>query len=160
MELNAFICDHAQVAGGKLFISGAAINIFGVPAGHPAPYGIGFALAGTVQVPWTATNQDHRLNFRVVTEDERTPVLAGGAELPPEGLGGEMVFNVGRPPGLPGGEEQLVPFAFQLAGVPFMEAGRYIVVFRLDGTEVSRLPFRIMVQPVQAQYGPSTPGRI
>lgn len=158
MELNAFICDHAQVAGGKLFISGAAINIFGVRAGEPPPYVTSFSLAGAVQVPWTATNQEHRLTFRVVTEDERVPRLAGDAELPAEGIGGEMLFNIGRPPGLPGGEEQLVPFAFQLGGVPFMEAGRYVVVFSLDRSDATRLPFRIMIQPVQAQYGGSTPG--
>lgn len=160
MDLNALICDHAQVAGGKLFISGANINSFNFAAGGPAPYVIAFALAGTVHVPWTATNQDHALDFRILTEDGKPPALAGDEELPAEGLGGEMHFNVGRPPGLPGGEEQLIPFAFQLTGVPFLNAGRHIIIIKLDGSEMTRLPFRIMLHPVQSQFGPATPGRM
>jgi hypothetical protein len=159
MEINALLCDHAQVAG-KLFVSGAGIDSFNMPANAPGPYVINFAIAGVVHVPWTATNQQHRLQFLVVNSDGQAPELAG-AEASPEGLGGEMHFNVGRPPGLPTGDEQLVPFAFQFMGLPLVNLGLYSIQLLIDGTEVRRIPFRVS-QPALpvGGYGPSTPGAI
>jgi hypothetical protein len=159
MEINALLCDHAQVAG-KLFVSGGGIDAFNMPATDPGPYVINFAIAGVVQVPWTATNQEHRLQFCVVDADGKTPELAGGAEAGPQGLGGEMVFNVGRPPGLPSGDEQLVPFAFQFTGLPLARLGRYSIELTIDGTEVRHISFRVSKPPQPLGYSPSAPGRI
>lgn len=158
MEINAFLCDHAQVAG-KLFVSGAGIDAFNIAAADPGPYAIHFAIAGVVHVPWTATNQEHRLQFLVFDSDGKSPQLGGEAEVGPQGLGGEMVFNVGRPPGLPSGDDQLVPFAFQFAGLPLAQLGKYSITLLIDGSEVRRIPFRVQ-KPPQAGYGPSTPGPI
>lgn len=155
VEIDALLCDHAQVAG-KLFISGANIDVFNIPPATPGPYLITFAVGGVVHVPWTETNQEHRLRFSVVDADGRTPALPPGTPVPPGGIGGEMVFNVGRPPGLPDGEEQLVPFAFQFVALPLAELGRYSIRLSIDGTEVRRVAFRLAKPPEPQSYGPTS----
>lgn len=159
MEISALLCDHAQVSG-KLFISGANINRFAFPAGSPAPYPLTFAVAGVVEVPWTATNSDHRLTFHLLTQHGQVPQLGGGAEAPSEGIGGEIIFNVGRPPGMDG-EEQLVPFAFNVIGLPMANAGQYSVTLQLDGREARRLCFTLAVEPnTTFRGGAAAPGHI
>lgn len=145
MDIDVLLCDHAQVAGSKLFISGANIDRMQVPLGSVPPYMVSFAAAGIVRVPWTATNKEHKLSFRLITEDGQTPQLPDGADPGPEGIGGDFRFNVGRPPQLASGDEQMVPFAFAFDGLPLMEVGRYVVAFALDGTDVRRLTFTVAV---------------
>lgn len=142
MEINALLCDHAQVAG-KLFISGGSINAFTFPADATEPFLITFALAGVVEVPWTATNQEHTLRFLVLTEDGGSPELAGGTEVGPDGVGGAMQFTVGRPAGLPEGDDQLVPFAFTVTALPLARTGKYVLALELDGAHVKNLRFRV-----------------
>ena len=143
MEIDALLADHAQVSG-KLFVSGAGIDVLSFPLGQPAPFPVTLAVAGVVRVPWTETNRQHRLQFLVLDEDGRPPLLAEPTGEEPERVGGEMVFEVGRPPGLPDGEEQLVPFAFQFQGLPLTRLGKYIVRLNLDDEVVRTLPFRLM----------------
>ena len=147
MELDAMLCDHAQVAGGKLFIAGANIDRMQIPAGTPPPYMINFGAAGLVRVPWTATNTEHTLTFKLVTEDGQDPPLPAGAESGPQGIGGELKFNVGRPPQMASGDDQTVPFAFNFQGLPLMIAGRYVLALSLDGSEERRLTFTVAVLP-------------
>ncbi len=54
-----------------------------------------------------------------------------------------MRFNVGRPPQIASGDEQMVPFAFNFGGLPLMQLGRYVITFSLDGTEARRLTFTL-----------------
>jgi hypothetical protein len=160
MDLDVMLCDHAQVAGDKLFISGANIDRMQLPAGSQPPYIVNFAAAGLIRVPWTATNNEHGLAFNLVTEDGQVPTLAEGIEPGPGGIGGEMRFNVGRPPQLTSGEEQMVPFAFNFQGLPLGAAGRYVVQFSIDGTESRRLPFSVTVQPPTGFPGPAALPRL
>lgn len=146
MELDVMLCDHAQVAGGKLFITGASIDRMQIPSGMPAPYVVNFAAGGLVRVPWTATNSEHALTFELLTEDGQKPTLPA-AQMGANGIGGEMRFNVGRPPQLASGDQQLVPFAFNFQGLPLMETGRYVLLFSLDGSEERRLTFTVAVEP-------------
>jgi hypothetical protein len=152
MELDVMLCDHAQVAGGKLFISGANIDRMSVPASTPPPYVINFAAAGIVRVPWQATNAEHTLSFRFVTEDGQPPQLAEGIEIGPDGLVMEMRFNIGRPPQLASGDEQGVPFAFNLQGVPLATPGRFALAFELDRTPVRNLTFTMAVEPTTTGF--------
>lgn len=147
MEIDALLCDHAQVAGQKLFISGANINVFNIPPTAPGPFPISFALAGVVRVPWTATNHEHKLRFTLLDEDGKSPELAEGAQTPPEGIVGQLLFNVGRSPLLPTGDEQLVPFAFQFGTLPLAKIGKYSIDLELDGTPVRNLSFRLLRPP-------------
>lgn len=151
MELDVMLCDHAQVEGGKLFISGAAIDRTDIPIGIVQPFAVTFAVAGLIRVPWTSTNMEHALGFHFVTEDGQNPELPPGTDAGPDGISGEMRFNVGRPPTATIGQEQLVPFAFNFQGLPLMQIGRYVVALSLDGAEIRRLPFVVsQAQPTSA----------
>ncbi|HET7900853.1 MAG TPA: hypothetical protein VFL59_06660 [Candidatus Nanopelagicales bacterium] len=159
MYLDVMLCDHAQVAGEKLFISGANIDRVVMPAGTPPPYVVGFSAAGIVHVPWNSTNEEHTLTFELLTEDGDVPELPPGAAAPGESIGGQLVFTVGRPPQLSGGEEQNVPFAFNFPGLPLMRTGRYSLVLSLDGVEARRVPFTLQLEPSRGGFGPaSIPG--
>lgn len=163
METNVLLCDHAEVAGDKLFVNGASIDRSIFPAGTQAPYVANFAVAGVVHVPWTATNAEHLLRIEIVTEDGRVPELFG-AQPPPDGIAGGFGFNVGRPPHLVSGEEQMVPFAFNFAGLPFARPGRYVIRLSIDGEPVKDLPYSVAVEggaaPFRMGMGPATPGPI
>lgn len=155
MELDVMLCDYAQVAGTKLFISGANIDRMNLPAGTAPPYVANFAAAGIVRVPWNATNAEHRLTFRFLTQDGHVPELGGGVAVGEQGIAGEMRFNVGRPAQLASGDEQMVPFAFNLQGLPLATPGRFVLEFSLDGAVVRHLPFTVAVEPTITSFGPT-----
>jgi hypothetical protein len=152
MDVEAFLADSVVVAEGKLYAQGAGWNMINVnvlPAQHDR-IGIGLVIT----VPYTETNQEHAFSLHLETEDgEQLPL---GDALPgmdsPDGRMRriEGVFNMGRPPTLVAGDEQVIPLAINLNGLPFEAAGRYTFVVQVDGEEVKRLPFR--VQP--ARFGP------
>lgn len=146
MQIDVMLCDHAQVSGDKLFISGANIDRMGFAAGAPAPYLVTFAAAGVVRVPWTETNVEHTLSFQLRTQDGGIPQLPANSGVGPDGIGGDMRFSVGRPPTMAHGDEQQVPFAFVFQGLPLMVVGRYVVAFALDGDEVRNLTFTVETQ--------------
>jgi len=152
VEIDALMCDHAQVAAGKLFISGGSIDVVTFPVGHESPFALTFAIAGVVRVPWTATDSDHSLQFMLLDSDGRAPALMG-VDTPEQGIGGEMTFNVGRPPGLPAGDEQQVPFAFQFVGLPLARPGQYAIAIGLDGEASRSISFRVAVAAPPPKYG-------
>lgn len=154
MEVEAFLADSVVTAESKLYAQGGgwnAITTLALPARH-SRIGIGLI----VRIPYTATNQPHRFELRLEDEDGGERPLG---DAPPEAgeseqksisrIGGE--FNVGRPPNLYPGEEQLLPFAINLDGLIFERAGAYRFVLEIDGTEVKRLPFRVNQA---TQFGP------
>lgn len=150
METDALLADSVAVAEGKVYVQGGGWNLINVPAFPFHQDRIGLALI--VRVPYTATNQEHR--FRLTLQDEDGEVVVLG-DAPPgvETEDGKIravegAFNIGRPPLLPPGDEQIVPLALNLNGTTFVRPGRYGFVFEIDGTEVNRLAFRVQ-QPVQ-----------
>jgi hypothetical protein len=157
VELDAMLCDHAEATmDGKLFINGSAINIFNVPP--QPPHFIQVYVAAVVQVPYTATNQPHTLEVELFDLDGPVrPMVPEGMEQPPP-VKVTNPFNIGRPPALPAGDVQVFPLAigFQL---PLEKIGLYHFVISVDGTEMKRLPLRVMA-PAQPQgFGPaSIPG--
>jgi len=95
-------------------------------------------------VPWTAT-----------------PELsdgAGGSRTPAEAVGGAIQFNIGGPPTLGSGREQLVPFAFNFEALPFAAAGRYIVKLMLNGEPVRDVAFTVHVEQTATFRAPAGPG--
>lgn len=141
IEVDAFLADSVVAADGKLYALGVGWNTISAPA---VPFfhdrvGIGVL----VRVPYTATNQQHSLV--VWLED------ADGAKMPigdaPDGEGKidefRIEFNVGRPPTLSPGDEQVVPFALQINNLPFDQLGSYRFVFSVDGEPLRRLNFRV-----------------
>ena len=139
MDFEAFLADSVVNADGKLFVQGGGWNVIHaqfVPVRHPR---IGIAVI--VRVPYTETNQNHKFSIGLEDADGSALVLGEGPEGPLYELGAD--FNVGRPPQLQPGDEQLVPFAINLDGLVFHEAIGYNFVLRIDGQPRKRLSFRV-----------------
>jgi hypothetical protein len=150
MDTDALLADSVAVAEGKVYVQGGGWNLINVQAFPFVQDRIGIALI--VKVPYTATNQEHRFKLSLQDEDGEVVVLGDappGVETEDGKIRGiEGAFNIGRPPLLPPGDEQIIPLALNLNGISFERPGRFAFVFEIDGTEVNRLSFRIQ-QPVQ-----------
>jgi hypothetical protein len=142
MKAVALLCDHAQVSGNKLFISGAGINLIRVANPEP-PLAVNFALAIMVTVPWTATNQPHKMTVELIGDQgagssERVPLTPDDGVIVAE-------FNAGRSPVMKPGEDTLLPLALPMPGLPLPQPGSYFFTVKLDGTEADRVSFRAEV---------------
>lgn len=123
-RVTMMLADHAQVAEGKMFISGGGWSVTGTPT-QPS------ALAVLLQVPWADANRKIPFKLRLVNADGQ-PVqqqTVSGEPAPVE-ITGE--FEVGRPPGLLEGTMLDAPLA---ANVPplLLAPGRYVWELWLDG---------------------------
>ncbi|MCE7882973.1 MAG: hypothetical protein DYH08_03780 [Actinobacteria bacterium ATB1] len=151
VTLDAFLADHVVEAKGKLYANGVGWNVMAlreIPGPLP-PFGIGML----VHVPYTATNAPHRIEVRLHDAD--------GMPIGPTGPGGEPIgneadpllgteLNVGRPPNLQPGEEQIVPMAVNLNGFVVPRIGSYRFDLTVDGETAKQLTFRV-VQASAAQ---------
>ena len=156
MEVDALVADSVVVAEGKLYIQGGGWNVIwtqSTPARHPR-IGIG----ALIHVPFTATNQMHEFSIRIVDEDETALPLAAA---PPQGVtpDGKVTelkgqFNMGRPPFLTPGDEQVIPLAVNLDGLEFPKPAMYHAVIAIDGTDLKRLPIRVIIINPQASMTP------
>ena len=152
MEVDAFLCDSVVSAEGKLYAQGIGWNIIfsgSFPARH-ARIGIGVL----IRVPYTATNQSHRFELHLENGDGGRVALGDA----PPGMSedGKLYtipsdFNVGRPPLLPPGDDQIVPLSMNIDGLQFDSPDSYTFVITIDGTEIKRLPIRLqlLAQPGQ-----------
>jgi hypothetical protein len=151
VQVEAFLADSVASAEGKLYVQGAGWNVINtakVPTRHPR---IGLGLI--IRVPYTATNQMHKFELYLEDADGNELPLADappGTEMPDEKirrLGGQ--FNVGRPPTLQPGDEQLVAMAINLDGLMFDRQDSYKFVIELDGSREKELSFRVnqVLQP-------------
>lgn len=152
MELNAILCNSAEVQNNLLYLIGGGIDRTFIPPGASAPYNVVVALGMTLTVPWTQTNQQHTLTVTLVDADDHGVQVPTGPETF-EDLRAEMQFNLGRPPQLQTGEEQTVSLAVSFPGLPIASLGRYFFVVTVDGTEMKRLPFSLVTQPGMT-FGP------
>jgi hypothetical protein len=151
-ELTAqgMLCDFAEVSGNKLFISGAGISMI-VTNRPSAPHPVNIALALMVRIPWTKTNQQHKLKVELISDSAETgtkPVVINTARTPDgkEEDAGAIValFNAGRAPNMQVGEETLMPIAFPMPGLPLPDIGSYYFLISIDDTETDRVSFRIV----------------
>jgi hypothetical protein len=145
VEVDAFLADSVVAAEGKLFAQGAGWNIINAPSMPFRMPRIGFG--AIVRVPYGSTNQMHSFTIQMVDSDEN-PIPIGdappGTDLPDNKvrqLTGQ--FNIGRPPQLPMGDEQIVPIAVNFDGLSFDQPNQFSLVFSIDGTEMRRLPIRV-----------------
>lgn len=137
MHIDLMLCDHAQVSGDKLFVSGAGIDKMVVPAGAAAPYVVTFAIAGVVTLAPEEAAAQHVVTFKVLTADGRTPTLAG-----PDGHARTVTGELGLVPGERVAEkDQVIAFAFGFQGVPLFGLGDHVVVVEAGGVEVRRVGF-------------------
>jgi hypothetical protein len=158
MQVDMMLADYATVHQGKLFITGAGINLILVPPTEP--YLVNFGVGITVAVPWTATNQNHRIKIALVDNDEQNIPIAQvppGVSVP-EGEEGMIHgnINVGRSPSMEVGEDSIVPLAFQFPSLPLPHPGAYKLTMQIDGTDVASIRFRIVAPQPMSFGGPST----
>lgn len=118
------LCDFAQVAEGKLFISGGGWSDTGTPT-NPT------AVAVLVGVPWGDANRRLKFALRLLDQDGNVIHQPGpaGAPIAIESLG---ELEVGRPPGLLEGSMLNAPLAIKV-GPLLLQPGRYVWEFSLDG---------------------------
>lgn len=145
-SVDAMLCDSAATADGKLYVQGGGWNMLGTTSFPLQQSRIGLAVV--IGVPYTATNQNHRLNIHLEHEDGRKIPLGSPSraerpadESPADCIGGQ--FNIGRPTTIQPGDAQFLPFAINLDQLRFDAPGGYAFVIQIDGDEVKRLAFRV-----------------
>jgi hypothetical protein len=159
LSIQGMLCDYAEVSGGKLFVTGAGVNLVGSAAAE-APHPINIALALLVHIPWGATNHQHKMTIELVSDTEKGPErVMINQILPPDGDEADRgmiiaLFNAGRSPNMVVGEESLMPVALPMLGLPLPRIGSYFFSISVDGTESDRVSFR--VAPVMNM--PGAPG--
>jgi hypothetical protein len=134
MRLSTFlVADHAEAVGGKLYVTGGCWNTLtvpGLPAQHPH-----LTVAAALHIPWKATNQPHSLHLDLVHEDGESRLS--------EPL--EAKLEAGRPPGMRSGDETIIVLALNFDGLTFDRAGVHSFVLSVDGTELGRIGFKVLV---------------
>jgi hypothetical protein len=146
MEVTAILCNHAEAVNNLLFVSGGGIDQMMVQPGQPAPWATSLGIGLSVQVPWTATNQEHTVVVSLLDADGHPVVVQTGPETHQD-FGVELKFNVGRPPLLKVGASQTVQLAVNVPILPFEKLGVYEFVVAIDGTEQKRLPYTVSGPP-------------
>lgn len=139
MKLDWLIlADAVQTVGGKLYLLGGGWDSVIVNA-LPAPLPI--AIAVGIDVKWTETNEQHKIELHIEDQDGRQLMKIEGA------------FEVGRPPGTAPGQSQ----RFQLAiptPMTIEQLGTYVVKVLFPDekthelTEQSRTTFRVVPSPM------------
>ena len=116
------LCDHAQVADGKLFINGGGISRFHGPGLPP-----GTSLAMLMLVPWENTNAPITIDLQLLTQDGQPVQDLGGSPIRIQ-----IQTEVGRPPGIEPGVPIDLPLTFQVGGLR-LPSGRYTWRLSVDG---------------------------
>ena len=137
MQVQGFLADSVQAAGGKLSALGigwAVLSVQQLPARHDR---VGIGLIVTFE-PEEAGRR--RLELRLLDPEGRDRPLGRDAS------GGELralafPFDTG-----PGGE-RTATVAINLDGLVFDAEGPHTLVVSVDGLEARRLPFRVQRTP-------------
>lgn len=136
-SITAMLCDHAQVADGKLFIAGGGWLFTG-------PGAFSHALAIKVAVPWAAANEQHTLSARLTDEDGRVVSLGE----PPSEVGFGTRFEVGRPAGIPAGSPLSMPIAINFGPMELDPGAGFSWVISIDDQVLAQVPFRTRLPPL------------
>ena len=142
MEVDGFLADSVVAVQGKLYALGVGWNRIIVPT-FPARHdriGIGLLF----RLPAGTRNERRRFDLRVEGPDGREIQLGTGSGGIGGRLGGE--FTAGA------ADEQIVPIALNLNGMPLTAVGDYRFVVSLGGVDVKVLPFSVR----QISSAPST----
>ncbi|MBI2303671.1 MAG: hypothetical protein HYU86_02860 [Chloroflexi bacterium] len=134
------LADAAEVVGNKLYLLGGGWDLLTVNTGFPVEQHCAIALSA--RIPWNETNQKHTFEIEVLeespgTEEPKSLVKEGG------------YFEVGRPPGIPLGQEQRFQLAFAM-NLKMETPGTKVVVARLEGQEMRRFHFNVVPGPMLA----------
>jgi len=130
--------DSAQVVGNKLYLLGGGWDRLTINTEFP--FNQRCAVALSIRVPWNETNQKHTFEIEVAgedpaTEEPKTLVKAGGQ------------FEVGRPPGIPQGQDQRIQLAIDM-NLQIDTAGTKVIIARVEGQEMRRTHFNVALGPM------------
>ena len=128
MRATLLLCDWAEVVAGKVYAQGAGWST--TSANTP---GVASALAVFLYVPYDMTNRLINVRCQLLTSDGQ-PFPEGS----PAEFGYE--FEVGRPPGIKPGFEQIVPFAAKVNGIIY-SPGVYEWRMEVDGSALASATF-------------------
>ncbi|HLG12770.1 MAG TPA: hypothetical protein VI876_13510 [Dehalococcoidia bacterium] len=133
MQLEWLIlADAAQVMGNKLYLMGGGWDTLTINADFPLQHRC--AIATSIRVPWTRTNEKHHFEVEISTLDGQSLAKVEGQ------------FEVGRPAGVPQGSSQRFQLAAEIA-LGLEKPGEFVVVARIEGAEVGRISFRAIEGP-------------
>ncbi|MGH3772979.1 MAG: DUF6941 family protein [Pseudonocardiaceae bacterium] len=159
MQIDAFLCNHAEAVNNMLYIAGGGIEQAMIAPGAAPPYTVTVGIAIMVTVPWGQTNQQHRVEIELLGEDGESVQLPTGPDST-EPLQMLLTFNVGRGPLLAVGDDQHVCLAANIPLLPMPAFGKYEFVVRLDGHDERRLPMRVVPTPgAQMAFNPGSASR-
>lgn len=150
IRVEAFLADAIESANGKLYALGIGWDQIASVDGRFPVVHHSVSVGVVVHVPYRMTNENHELKVYMVDQDSNRQVLNPGGHVP-DGedpltvIGGD--FNVGRPPGIAPGDEQVMALAFNLRGLAFPKPDLYSIVVEVDATEACRLPLRVRMVP-------------
>ena len=145
-EVTSFLADSVDLVQGKIYALGIGWNMIfapGFPIQHPR-----VGLGVLVNVPYTSTNQDHKLEITLLDEDgNQIPLrfVPSGDDSPTPDYKVSAQFKLGRPPALPAGDSQLMPLAINFDGLVFPKASMYRWVIEIDGKVVGENSMRVSV---------------
>ncbi len=142
MKVTAMLCNHAEAQNNLLYVSGAGIDRSMVPPGSQGPWGVTVAVGVLIGVPWSQTNQQHKLAIVLLDADGHAIEIADSPDAT-RPVRVEVEFNIGRPPELVAGEEQNISFAVNWPGLPLTALGQYEFVVEVDGNAEAKLPYRL-----------------
>jgi hypothetical protein len=155
MKATMLLADYAQVSDGKLTIVGGGWSVTGP---EPAPFGI----AILIQVPWDQANVRHTMRLELLDSDGAPVTVEGDetedgddADEEPIVFFDDVVFEVGRPPGLKPGTPLDFPVAVNSGPLPIPAGGRYEWRLTIDGRSDDdwRLPFTTRDEDDEQQFG-------
>jgi hypothetical protein len=128
------LADSAQVVGNKLYLLGGGWDRLNINRDFPVNQRCAIAVA--IKIPWNETNLKHELEVEVMSEDPATEEPKSLAK-----INGQ--FEVGRPVGIPAGQDQRIQMAIDM-GLRLDSPGTKTVIARIDGEEMRRLLFSVM----------------
>jgi hypothetical protein len=128
------LADSAQVVGNKLYLLGGGWENVAVNSEFPVTHHCAVALA--VKIPWNETNQKHTLQVEIIAEAKDTEQPKTLASL-------EGQFEVGRPPGIPQGQDQRIQLAFE-TNLRLESTGTNVIIARIEGQEMERTEFNVV----------------
>ena len=138
MRANFYLCDFAEVLGGKLYMMGAGWSRFILA---PERRQINVSIAGIIYVPWDQTNVRSTLNLALFNEDGNIVEQESSRKVQHEGI-----FEVGRPPGTAKGAELDIPFAFRFEQLT-LPTGRFEFRLRIGEEDLYQTAFDVLEFP-------------
>jgi len=135
MEIEWLIlADSAQVVGNKLYLLGGGWDALVVQKAFPVNQALSIAVS--IKVPWNGTNQKHSFEIEITAEDTTTEEQKSLAK-----MGGQ--FEVGRPPGIPQGQDQRIQMAVGVV-IAIDSPGIKTVIAHINGEEARRTQFNVV----------------